>query len=140
MVSEWRSVIAVSLNVGGGVHLIKPAKLYMCMQNTTNTTRTDARCRVCAAMVLYRQATRGMSLRELEYTHAHSVSFCLLNSECHHIQLAKRIIFYGNSGSLIGWITLHTFTSTSNIAMYWQPNTPPLTPRGVLSLMTKQLI
>ena len=32
MVSEWRSVIAVSLNVGGGVRLIKPAKLYMCMQ------------------------------------------------------------------------------------------------------------
>ena len=25
-------VIAVSLKVGGGVHLIKPAKLYMCMQ------------------------------------------------------------------------------------------------------------
>ena len=28
-------MIAVSLNVGGGVRLIKPAKLYMCMQNTT---------------------------------------------------------------------------------------------------------
>ena len=25
MVSEWRSVIAMSLNVGGGVRLIKPA-------------------------------------------------------------------------------------------------------------------
>ena len=32
MISEWRSVIAVSLNVGGGARLIKPAKLYMCMQ------------------------------------------------------------------------------------------------------------
>ena len=32
MVSEWRSVIAASLNVGGGVRLIKPAKLYMCTQ------------------------------------------------------------------------------------------------------------
>ena len=32
VVSEWRSVIAVSLNVGGGVRLIKPAKLFMCMQ------------------------------------------------------------------------------------------------------------
>ena len=32
-------VIAVSLNVGGGVRLIKPAKLCMCTQNTTNTTR-----------------------------------------------------------------------------------------------------
>ena len=37
---SWRSVIAVSLNVGGGVRLIKPAKLCMCTQNTTNTTRT----------------------------------------------------------------------------------------------------
>ena len=54
VVSEWRSVIAVSLNVGGGVRLIKPAKLCMCTQNTTNTTRTDARRRVCAAMVRYR--------------------------------------------------------------------------------------
>ena len=32
MVSEWRSVIAVSPNVGGSVRLIKPAKLYMCTQ------------------------------------------------------------------------------------------------------------
>ena len=32
VVSEWRSVIAVSLNVGGGIRLIKSAKLYMCMQ------------------------------------------------------------------------------------------------------------
>ena len=32
VVSEWRSVIAVSLNVGGGVRLIKPAQLYMCTQ------------------------------------------------------------------------------------------------------------
>ena len=69
VVSEWRLVIAVSLNVGGGVRLIKPAKLCMCTQNTTNTTRMDAQCRVCAAMVPYRWATRGMSLRELEYTH-----------------------------------------------------------------------
>ena len=29
-------------------------KLYMCTQNFTNTTRTDARRRVCAAMVPYR--------------------------------------------------------------------------------------
>ena len=32
VVSEWRSVTAVSLNFGGGVRLIKPAKLYMCKQ------------------------------------------------------------------------------------------------------------
>ena len=72
VVSEWRSVIAVALNVGGGVRLIKPAKLCMCTQNTTNTTRTDARRRVCAAMVPYHWVTRGTSLRELEYTHTHT--------------------------------------------------------------------
>ena len=32
VVSEWRSVIAVSLKVGGGVRLMKPAKLYICTQ------------------------------------------------------------------------------------------------------------
>ena len=45
VVSEWRSVIAVSLNVGGGVRLKKLAKLCMCMQNTTKTMQTDARRR-----------------------------------------------------------------------------------------------
>ena len=75
VVSEWRSVVAVSLNVGGGVRLIKPAKLYTNTQNTTYTTRTDARRRVCAAMVSYRWATRGTSLRELEYTHTRLIRF-----------------------------------------------------------------
>ena len=37
VVSEWRSVLAISLNAGGGVRLIKSAKLYMCTQNTTHT-------------------------------------------------------------------------------------------------------
>ena len=32
---------------------------YMCTQNTTNTTRTDGRRRVCAAIVPYRWATRA---------------------------------------------------------------------------------
>ena len=32
-------MIAVSLDVGGGVRLIKPAKLSMCTQNTTKTKR-----------------------------------------------------------------------------------------------------
>ena len=40
---------------------------------TLPQTRTDARRRVCAAMVPYRWATRGTSLRELEYTHTHGV-------------------------------------------------------------------
>ena len=60
-------MIAVSLNVGHGVRRFKPSKLYMCTQNTTNTMRTDARRRVYAAMVPYRRATWGTSLRELYY-------------------------------------------------------------------------
>ena len=44
VVSEWPSVIAVLLNIGGGVLLIN-------QQNCT--TRTDARRRVCATMVPY---------------------------------------------------------------------------------------
>ena len=75
-VSEWRLGIAVSLNVGGGVRPIKPAKLYMCTQITTNTTMTDARRRVCAAMVPYRWDTRGTSLRELEYTQFLQIVVC----------------------------------------------------------------
>ena len=63
VVSEWPSVIAVSLNIGGGVRLIN-------QQNCT--TRTDARRRVCATMVPYCWATRGTSLRELDYIQTHS--------------------------------------------------------------------
>ena len=40
VVSEWRSVIAVSLNVGGGVRLIKPAKLYIRKTLQTQRGRT----------------------------------------------------------------------------------------------------
>ena len=36
MVSEWQLVIAVSPNIGGGVGLIKPAKLYTCTQKHHN--------------------------------------------------------------------------------------------------------
>ena len=89
VVSEWRSVIAVLLNVGGGVRLIKPAKLCMFTQNTTNTTRTDARRRMCAAIVPYRWATRGTSLRELEYTHTHTYSHT--NTECHFVSWAHSV-------------------------------------------------
>ena len=62
VVSEWRSVIAVSLNVGGG---IKAAKLYMCTQNTTNTRRTDAWRRVVRDHGSVPFSHLGTSLREL---------------------------------------------------------------------------
>ena len=31
-ISEWRAVIAVSLNIGNSIPIFKPAKLYMSMQ------------------------------------------------------------------------------------------------------------
>ena len=45
-------MIAVSLNIGGGVRNIRSSKLYTCMQleHTTHITRTEAQQRVCAAM------------------------------------------------------------------------------------------
>ena len=49
-------MVAVSLNVGGGVCLIKPAKQYMCTQNTTTTTRTDVRRRVWYVRQWFRTA------------------------------------------------------------------------------------
>ena len=65
-----QSVIAVSLKVGGGVRLIKPAKLYMYTQNTTNTTRTDAWHGVCAAEPLGERRYENWNT----YTHqCHSV-------------------------------------------------------------------
>ena len=68
VVSEYRSRIAVSLNIGGGSRFIKLLKLYMCPQNTTNTLRKDPWHQVWAAMVLYPRATLGTLLRELNYS------------------------------------------------------------------------
>ena len=67
VVSEWRSVIAVSLNVSGGVRLIKLAKLYMCTHKHYKHDKDGRTAPVCAAMVPYRWATRGTSLWELDY-------------------------------------------------------------------------
>ena len=55
------------------------------------------------------------------------MSFCLLSSKSQHLQSANRIIIYGNSGSLIGWISFHTFTCTSNYvdSMCWNQTPPP---------------
>ena len=36
MVSDWHLVSAVSMSIGSGFRLIEPAKLYMCMRNTTH--------------------------------------------------------------------------------------------------------
>ena len=66
-------MIAVSLNVGGGVRLIKPAILYMCTQNTTNTTRTDAR-RGCVRQWFRTAEPLGERRYENWNTHTHGLS------------------------------------------------------------------
>ena len=48
LVRRWRPPY------GGGVRLIKPAKLYICTQTHYKQTGTDVRRRMCAAMVPYR--------------------------------------------------------------------------------------
>ena len=68
-------------------------------------------------------------LRERRYenwtTHyTHTVSFCILVTQCQHLQSANEIIMFGNSGPLIGWIHFHTFTCTGNITMWWEPDPP----------------
>ena len=40
--------------------------IHVHAKNTTNTTRTNAQFQVCMAMVVYRGATWGMLLRELD--------------------------------------------------------------------------
>ena len=66
-------MIAVSLNVGGGVRLIKPAKLYMChakhyKHNEDGRTAPG----VCGNGSVPLSHSGGTSLRELEYTHTHT--------------------------------------------------------------------
>ena len=71
VVSEWRSVIAVSLNVGSDVRLIKPAKLYMCMQ-----TLQTQRGRTHGAGCVWQWFRTAEPLEECRYenrnTHTHT--------------------------------------------------------------------
>ena len=66
-------MIAVSLNVGGGVRLIKPTKLYICMQKHYKHNEDG---RTALGVRGNGSATRSTSLRELEYTHVqhHSIT------------------------------------------------------------------
>ena len=50
MVSEWRSVIAVPLNVGGSARLIKPAKTVYVHAKTPQTQRARANGIGCALL------------------------------------------------------------------------------------------
>ena len=57
VVSEKQSVIAVSLNVSGGVRLIKPAKLSMCTQTHYKHDEDGRTAPGVRAMVPYRMHT-----------------------------------------------------------------------------------
>ena len=66
-------MIAVSLIVGGGVRLIKPVNFTFARKHITNTTRTDTRRRVCAAMVpLSRSGNVVTRIRIHAHTHTHT--------------------------------------------------------------------
>ena len=71
MVSEWRSVIAVSLNVGGGVRLIKPAKLCMCTQ-TLQTQRGRTHGAGCVRQWFRTAEPLGERRYENWNTHTHT--------------------------------------------------------------------
>ena len=71
VVSEWRSVIAVSLNVGDGVRLIKPAKLCTCT-HTLQTRRGRKHGAVCARPWLRTAAPLGERRYENWNTHTHN--------------------------------------------------------------------
>ena len=70
VVSEWRSVIAVSLNVGGGVRLIKPAKLYICTQNTTDRRTAPGVCGNGSVSLSY---SGNVVTRIGTHTHTHKI-------------------------------------------------------------------
>ena len=64
-------MIAVLLNAGGGVRLIKPAKLYMCTQthykhDENGRSAPDVRGHSSVPL-----SHSGTSLRELDYTYTH---------------------------------------------------------------------
>ena len=66
-VSEWQSVIAVSLNMGSGICLISRTKLFICTQKHYKHTKDR-----CTAPGVHGHFSvplnhSGMSLRELDY-------------------------------------------------------------------------
>ena len=85
VVSEWRSVIAVSLNVGGGVRLIKSAKLHVhanqYKRDKDGRMTSGVRGRGCVP-----RAIRGTSLREFDYIHTYTHIYTQFQSiSKHHI-------------------------------------------------------
>ena len=60
--------VAVSLNVSGGVRLIKPAKLYICMQTHYKHDEDGPMALGVCSHGFVPLSPRGTSLRELDYT------------------------------------------------------------------------
>ena len=67
VVSEWRSVIAALLNVSGGVHLIKLAKLYTCIQKYCKHNEDTHMVPGVDSHGSILLSTGGTSLQELDY-------------------------------------------------------------------------
>ena len=69
-------MIAVSMNVGGGVRLIKLAKLYMCMQTHY---KHDEDGHTALGVRSHGSVPLSHSLRELDYTHTHTHNSVILS-------------------------------------------------------------
>ena len=72
-------MIAVSLNVGGGVRLIKPAKLCMCTQ-TLQTQRGRTHGAGCVRQWFHTAEPLGERRYENWYTHTHTHSYCIFHN------------------------------------------------------------
>ena len=103
VVSEWQSVIAVSLNVGGGVRLIKTGK-------TVHAQAKTLQKRVFEAMVSYWWDTRGMSLRASE--NKNNIISWNFRTYCDNCSLGCDLLAYH------GW---------NQLWKHWQGNLNPCT-------------
>ena len=109
-----------SLNVGGGVCLSNRQNCT-CARKTLQTQQGRTHGAGCVRQWL--RTAEPLGERRYENWYPHTLRVILsLELKCQHLQSAKRIIIYGNSGSLIGWINFYTFTCTGNIAMCWEPD------------------
>ena len=100
-VSEWRSVIAVSLNVGGGVRLIKPAKLCMCTQ-ALQTQRGRTHGAGCVRQWLRTAEPLGERRYENWNTHTHTHSYLSMDGRTAPRTVAMDTFRWGSGGTSLG--------------------------------------
>ena len=88
-------MIAVSLNVSGGVRLIKPAKLYMCTQNTTHTDTNGILTKNLNQIFLMgwgREEGGGGGLKHKQYARLSNDVICKSN-HLHNVEHVVQSVF-----------------------------------------------